>query len=68
MKAVIKYISLLIFSGLILPLNINGRLCGPGHRETIAAPIVVVPVGKPEFAGYSFYRNIARKIFPALKF
>jgi hypothetical protein len=48
MKAVIKYLSLLIFSGLILTFNNNHRLCGPEDLKTTAAPTVVVPDGKAD--------------------
>jgi hypothetical protein len=68
MKPFIKYISLLIISGLILIYYNTGRLSSPVNQIRYAEPAMATSAVKLEDAGYSFYQNVAPIVFPALKF
>lgn len=68
MKPILKHISLLIFSGLILP------VCNSISRENIACTItnkvpseIKTQHDDLEEFGFSFYHNIAESVFPVLK-
>ncbi len=71
MKVVIKYMSLLLFSGLILPFYNSGihKLSGDDHFKknlvtktgTIHTPCNTAPVAA------LFFKEIAGKLFPVLK-
>lgn len=69
MKYIIKHISLLIFSGLILP------VCRPAASLKIIGPVSCCKqhfrVNKPgdelNYNSFSFYQDIATKALPILK-
>jgi hypothetical protein len=68
MKPILKHISLLIFSGLILP------VCNSISRENTACTLTnnvtyeaKIQSDDLEEFGFSFYHNIAESAFPVLK-
>jgi hypothetical protein len=66
MKLLLIYISLLIFSRLIIPLY---HITQAGLNQCPAAPQAVVyhAPHKTQQKGFSFYNSIVKKVFPALK-
>lgn len=66
MKLLVKYLSLLIFSGLIIPFYYitATRIGFKPAQQTIKAAVVSV---KAANEGFSFYQSIVKNIFPVLK-
>jgi hypothetical protein len=68
MKILIKYISLLIFSGLILP------VCGifsselQFNKAKQPSPTLIEQVSYTDEKGFSFYEEMGKIIFPVVKF
>ncbi|SDQ00911.1 hypothetical protein SAMN05428975_5552 [Mucilaginibacter sp. OK268] len=67
MRALIKYISLLLFSGLIVPFyyHLNIQKAVPLHSKQISATSIL---SKNHTPGFVFINNVVKNIFPVLKF
>jgi hypothetical protein len=63
MKLLVKYLSLLIFSGLIIPVCNNTAL----YIKALPLHHVKTPTHRPKLINPFFYNDIVRNMFPVLK-
>jgi len=68
MKLLIKYISLLIFSGLILPVCSFFSNKGQSNKAKQHTATLIERVSYTDEKGFFFYEEMSKIIFPVVKF
>jgi hypothetical protein len=68
MKTMMKYLSLLIFSGLIIPFYDTAPVCNINPKPILPQTAIYNTIAhKTRVVSFSFYNSVIEKIFPVLK-